>query len=520
MSWYAPGYTINQKQKRYITFLEKVFNVKTPTGEWIPYNMTPYQQEFHSRSLNILREQANDILFVKARGISFTFSSLIELIVTAALFKDQIIPIMSQRGEAAVETIDVAKEIIQNCNLAELKEQVTFKSQEIEFHSSGSTIKAFPSSSAADAVRGKRLIRGMIDEFAFQENDKELWAAAGDTMQGDFGQWLIGSTPNGRNNMYFELHQQIQINDLGFDLFMLPVFDPEKFDPKKSILEQNLEPIAPWISLKKLEQKRARDWRIFMQENMCDFLDESQALISFNSIQRRIRRNLENHKDKWYKDSGFIYKTDNPIYIGVDVAESRDFCAISAFEEVITSDGQIYYIQKWIDYFKGKELPELETYLHDLIEVYPTLNRMRIDKTGLGSYLPAYLQKTHGSKIEGINFASSVFTNEGREKVQVTKAMATNLKRMIEEGRVFLLPDPMQQKHLGAINYSFKASRSNEEGHADIFWANALALLQSKYSIEKSKLGMIRQHEQTITNDNPMTLQNRIKYYKKQQKRR
>ena len=83
-------------------------------------------------------------------------------------------------------------------------------------------------------------------------------------MQGELSQILIGSTPAGRNNYFFEIvHKPI-----GFKVFNLPVFDPHKFNPNVSILGQNLKAIAPWIDLDGLEIKRQRDINIFLQEQM------------------------------------------------------------------------------------------------------------------------------------------------------------------------------------------------------------------------------------------------------------
>jgi phage FluMu gp28-like protein len=228
---------------------------------------------------------------------------------------------------------------------------------------------------------------------------------------------------------------------------------------------------------------------------------------------KSVNDKLQNHRDVYRRNAEFTYNTNNPIYFGVDVAEKTDYFAVSGYEEIVTSDGRVYYIERWLDYFNNTETPELEKYLDVIFEIYPTLVKMRIDSTGLGSYLPSYLKKRHGGKVEGINFARTVFAEDGKEKVGIKKIMCTNLKRLLEDDQVILLPDEMQSKHLGAVDYSFSVKKG-VEGHGDIFFSNALALLKSRYSVGKQEVQMNtpQQKEQDISK---MGVLERIKYYKK-----
>jgi len=256
-SWYQFDQSdLKQKQINYVKLISEIFNVADPYMTPIPYNMTPYQVELHSQSFNVTKELAKHILIIKARGTSFTYSSLIELIMTGIMFDKQIIPIISQDERGGLDSLDVCKWLITNSNAKELKEDAIFteKSDNIRFRSTGSVIKVYPSSSAADAIRGRRLLRGMIDEFAFQQNDKKLWTSAENCMSSGVGQFLVGSTPCGRQNMFFELVNKTRINaeEIGFYLMETPVFDPKKFDRTQKIASQNLTCVAPWINKERL----------------------------------------------------------------------------------------------------------------------------------------------------------------------------------------------------------------------------------------------------------------------------
>jgi len=504
LSWYQPKLELTTRQSAYIELLESSFMMRTPEGRTTTYIMTEYQKEFHSASINVLGKDAKDILFLKARGISFSFSSLIELIMTAMMYDGQTIPIIAHREKNAFKLIEVAKWLIDNCKIKEIKDDAEFKSGSIRFKSTGSVIEAFPSSSAADSVRSIRLIRYLVDEFAFQQHDEQLYTAINDCIQGDFGQGIYGSTPCGRSNMFFRLVDRVKRGELisKYKLFNLPVFDPTKFNPKMNIAIQQLIPIAPWISLKKLEEKREVDWRIFLQENMCDFLDDGLSLISFTTVMQRVNEELINYKTKLYTD--FTYQTENKIIIGVDFSEYVDLFAITAFEEIETEKNMIY-IQRYLDYFNGIETPELFKYMQQVFRLFPTFTLCRIDSTGSGSGLSNLLKREQQHRIMKVNFATSITVVGEKNKENIRKHMINNIKLMLEDKNniVQLLNDTMQISHLTALNYRFEVERDKETGHGDIFFADALALLPLQQSINPmiSNFKHKESHEEKTEND-------------------
>ena len=517
MSWYKTKQKFTVTETAYINMLQKGFNVQNQLKEWIPYDMTDYQKEYHAASINIKMDKAEDILFIKARGISFTWSTLIDLIMSCATFQSMNVPVIAQRENMALKHIKVAQQIIKNCNITELKNKVKFTRSTIEFLETGSIIEGYPSSSAADSVRGLRLLTCLVDEYAFQDSAQELLAAIQETMQGSMGQLKIGSTPCGRDNKFFEIIDAINSGtDMGFKLFKLPVFDPTKFNSNIDPEKQGLDPIAPWISIPMLSKKWKRGREIFLQENMCDFLDDSMALIKYTTIMKSINDKLKNHKDEFYRNSEYVYNTKNPIYVGVDVAEASDYVGVVAVEEITTSDKRVYYVERWLDYFNNVELPELEKYLDNLFYVYPTMVKMRIDRTGVGASMPSYLKKNWGGKVEGIHFSQTVNVEDGKRSEGINKIMSTNLKRMFEDNQMIILNDSMQTKHLGSVGWDFKG-KSNKDGHSDIFFAYALAVLKSKYSIGRPTVNMVREKQQVVI-ENPTILDRMKGYGKSKQK--
>jgi hypothetical protein len=484
-SWYNPVLQINKKQEDYVNFVSSAFNMQTPTGDRVPYTMTPYQVEYHAQSINVLKDKAPDVVFEKARGISFSFSSMVELILTCCIFQGQDIPIIAQREDSAKTLLKYGKWLINNAKLGDIKHSFKFLEKSIVNKHTGSTIQVYPSSTAADAVRSLRLIRVLIDEFAFQQRDEELMAAAQETMQ-SMGQMLIGSTPCGRGNLFFKIAQKPK--EYGVYKLRLPVFDLKRFNPHKPIYDQpHLVPIAPWIDLQKLEKKRQRDVNIFLQENCCDFLDDSISLIGYKFISRCNDNNLLNYAKVLEKQPDYMYNTINPIYIGVDVAEKTDFTAISAFEEIKDEYGVPSYKQLFLKTLRGIELPEQQKYIETVLDLFPSTLKCRVDMTGIGLGLFEYLNRARGQMIEGIDFRRKIRTSQAKQKSGIRTFMITNLKNLIESQKISLIDDELQTAHLGAVDYSFRVARDKDKGHGDILFSNALALLPWNYKALGSK---------------------------------
>ncbi len=476
-SWYGDEVELTEKESKYLKLVTRLFNVKTEAGTKIPYRPTKYQAEFHANSINIKKQHAKDILFIKARGVSFTTLSCMELILSAFQFKSQIFPIIAQRQDSAIQIVNLCKWLIRNANVP-LENEVDIKEMEIRFLRTNSSIRAYPSGSASDAVRGLRLIRALIDEYAFQQRDKELLASVQDAMIGKLGQIIIGSTPCGRNNHFFELVQ----NPVGFRVFRLPAFDERKIDLHKSLFEQNLKPIAPWINLRNLETKRMRDLEIFKQEHMCDFLDDSLSFIPYNLIMSNVDKSLINYLHVIKEKLDFVFESQNPMYVGIDVARNNDLTAIVIFEKTYNPDEDKYVmVERYIETIKNMPLPKQQEWIDRLFFHFPQIVRCRVDMTGIGLGLFEYLKRKHGNKIEGVHFAEKVRTGQGRRKAPITERMSVNLKTLLQDNAISLIEDDLQIKHLNDVDYNFQAIRRQGMGHGDIFWACGLALLPERF---------------------------------------
>ncbi|MEE3705427.1 hypothetical protein V2I29_07550 [Campylobacter sp. CX2-8023-23] len=105
-----------------------------------------------------------------------------------------------------------------------------------------------------------------------------------------------------------------------------------------------------------------------------------------------------------------------------------------------------------------------------------------MDKTGIGMNLAENMHSKFKSRVSGV-----WFSNTRKEE------MALNLKKAFEDKLIKIPNDPLLiadihaiKRTIGAKSFKYDAKR-NEYGHADRFWALALAL--SHISIVRSKKG-------------------------------
>jgi len=101
------------------------------------------------------------------------------------------------------------------------------------------------------------------------------------------------------------------------------------------------------------------------------------------------------------------------------------------------------------------------------------IRRCALDATGLGAMLAEELRAQWGARVEPVVFTQAVKEN-----------LAVRVKRLLEDGRLRLPADPAVRAALGSVkryitpsgNIRFDADRTEAAGHADHFWALALAL--------------------------------------------
>ena len=235
------------------------------------------------------------------------------------------------------------------------------------------------------------------------------------------------------------------------------------------------------------------DYDTFRQEYECDFIDSSESYIPLDLIYANTPGKRDGDLDLsacekmedeeyWeynrgvdfqaYKDLDTAivnYKPEyhgNTLYLGFDVGRTHDATAIHIMGKM--PDG------KKRD-FARIELRnvDFETQEDMILKAYKELPvyRGRMDMTGIGRPVYENLHKKLGDRLEGVTF-----TAEEKE------IMAIDVKRGLEQREFLLSNDKEFHRQIHSIKrtsnggkyFRYDAER-NEKGHADSFWAWALA---------------------------------------------
>ena len=339
------------------------------------------------------------------------------------------------------------------------------KTYVLEF-SNGTKINSM--SSSPDAQAGKRGDR-LLDEFALHKDPRKLYQIAYPGITWG-GQLEIVSTHRGSHNFFNELITEIR----------------EKGNPKKISLHRvTLEDALNDGFLYRLQQKLSADderqemdetdyfnfiksgcadEESFLQEYMCVPADDASAFLSYDQIAAceysKTPPNLSDLSDL----SDLSAKT---LYIGVDVGRKKDLTCIW----VNSLEGGRHLCRRLI-VMQNMTFSAQEDVLYHLLEL-PQVRRCCIDSTGLGMQLAERAVERFGTyKVEGVQFTGPV-----------KEALAYPVKAAFEDLNLRIPFDRNLQSDLRAIqkettaagNIRFSADRS-ENGHADRFWALALAI--------------------------------------------
>lgn len=235
------------------------------------------------------------------------------------------------------------------------------------------------------------------------------------------------------------------------------------------------------------------DYETFRQEYECDFIDSSESYIPLDLIYANTPGKRDGDLDLsacekmdddeyWeynrgidfqaYKDLDAAILNYNPekhgetLFLGFDVGRTHDATAIHIIGKM--ADGKkrdFARIELRNVDFESQENIILQAYKE--LPVY----RGRMDMTGIGRPVYERLHKKLGDRLEGV-----VFTPEEKE------IMAIDVKRGLEQHEFLLSNDKEFHRQIHSIKrtsnggkyFRYDAER-NEKGHADSFWAWALA---------------------------------------------
>lgn len=324
-------------------------------------------------------------------------------------------------------------------------------------------------SSSADAQAGKRGDR-FLDEFALHPDPRKLYSIAYPGITWG-GQMEMVSTHRGSHNFFNEIVKEIK----------------EKGNPKKiSLHTVTLEDALNDGFLYRLQSKLAEDderqdldeaeyynyikgscadEESFLQEYMCVPADDASAFLTYDQIAAcEYSVNPEKIFDA---DDLADLKECKALYVGVDVGRKRDFTAIW----VNSYEGERHLCRKLITLEK-MSFSNQEKILYEILAL-PNVRRCAIDATGLGMQLAERAAEKFGTyKVESVMLSA-----------QVKEALAYPFRACFEDLNIKIPSDKFLRADLRAIKKETTAAGHirfsadhGKNGHADRFWAGALAV--------------------------------------------
>ena len=451
----------------------------------------------------------------KARQIGFTFAATLRA-VWKRLDEPGLTVWLSASERQALEAMEQVRRHLQGLGVAaEFSAEVvagTSTMQQRVKLANGSRILALPAN--PDTARG---FAGdiILDEFAFHRDCDAIWRAAFATATRGF-QLEVISTPNGTQGKYYELARATGlVSGPAIREPRTGGVQPTGFLPWEPAAEaaglngeQEARSVwsAHWCDIHSaraqgftvdVEVLRAAvgDDDLWAQEYCCQFLSEAAQYLPLELIvpaefsataaerpvpsDQRPVCHSERSEESAFSLAGHGFTLNgSPVagrcYLGVDIGRTHDKTVLWLLEEV---DGVLW--TRLVRSLERAPFAVQRAALEELLsqgaryEAQGTrlVARCAIDATGIGAMLAEELQARFGARVEPV-----VFTLATKEE------LALRLKRNLEERRLRIPYDPQIRRALGAVkryttalgHFRFDAART-EEGHADHFWALALA---------------------------------------------
>lgn len=318
-------------------------------------------------------------------------------------------------------------------------------------------------SSNPDAQAGKRGSR-ILDEFALHADQRKLWAIAypGITWGGSmevisthrgsysFFNQLVREARHGGNPKKISLHR-VTLQDALDQGFLFKLQQALPADAEQQAMDE-----AEYFDFIK---RGAADEESFDQEYMCIPADDDAKFLEYGLITA-----CEYSGGTDWK-RGLEGPFQGRLYAGVDIGRKKDLTVLWVVEVL----GDVAYTRH-VEVMERMRKSEQEKILWPWFEI---CDRVCIDSTGLGIGWTDDAQDKFGERrIEGVTFTG-----------QVKEAMAYPLRGAMEDRKVRIPEDAkiradlrkVQKVTTPAGNIRFVAE-STPDGHADRFWALALAL--------------------------------------------
>lgn len=429
--------------------------------------LEPYQRAF-------LQSRSPYRWCAKSRQVGFSFVFAVEALARCHLRPQFTAVLVSYNLEDAKEKIEVARQLYFEMPWQFRKKLITDSKTELVFEALGrrpgrSRIVSAPSK----APRGKGG-HVYLDELAHYQDARAVYGgstASISRVRG--GQLSAASTPLGRQGIFWEIHGQENRAYPHHWRQEVPWWICSSFSTETRLAaheaphlttEQRVERFAT-------EQLRAQfealELSEFQQEFECSFVAESIAFFPYELVLACVNDDLALAPD--WTDIGEL---DGRLVAGFDVGRRTDRSELALFEQ----RGERFTCLA-LRSFVDVPFATQEAEVRRMLELLP-IARLSIDSGGIGMHLAENLARDYPQVVR------EKFSAESKER------WATDLKLLMQR-RLVELPrdrDLIRQlhsieRHAGAAGRVAIDAPSTRRGHADRFWAVALACQKERAAV-------------------------------------
>jgi len=402
----------------------------------------------------------------KSRQVGLSMVMSLEALARCHLRDGYTAVFVSFSQDEAKERIQTAREVFEDLPAEYQKRLLVDSKTELAFESNGtsrriSRIISVPSK----PPRGKK---GdcYIDELAHLVNDREVYIGSTALILRSHGQLTGCSTPLGRRGIFWEIATEELRKYPHHARLVVPWWLSRFFcrDVKQAAFEAPLLPTDEQVSRfgrpLLVEQYDSLPREDFEQEFCCVFVDESYSYFAYDLILPCTSDRLVQ-----YPDFTDIPPPEGRIVAGFDVGRTRDHSELAVFEQ----QGE-RFVCRLLRRYDQIPFAEQEADLRRFLDQVPVA-RLSIDRSGIGMHLAENLAGDFPQVVP------EVFTNDSKER------WATDFKILLQRRDVSLPRDrelvgqvhSIKRRVLPSGKVAFDADRTTRAGHADRFWAIALA---------------------------------------------
>ena len=418
----------------------------------------------------------------KSRQVGFSWTLALEALVRCHLRDGHTSIFVSYNLSDATEKIQMARHFFEELPLGLQKRLVVDSKTELAFESSApgrrvSRIISVPSK----APRGKK---GDIalDELAHYLDDRAVYTGSTALILRSHGQLTGCSTPLGRRGVFWEIaneelrkypHHTRQTVPWWLCRFFCNDVRRAAGEASAMATEDRVRQFGSEAIVQQFDSLPLED---FQQEFETAFVDESYSFYPYDLILPNTHENVVPAPE-----FDRIPVPEGRLVAGFDVGRRHDRSELALFEE---TEGR--FVCRLLRTYHQTPFADQEEDLRHLLETLP-IARLSIDNSGIGMNLAENLARDYPMVVP------ENFTGPAKER------WATDFKILLQRRMVELPRDrelvgqihSIKKRVLPSGNVSFDADRTGE-GHADRFWAVALACQTERVAVQRASEVRVR----------------------------